>query len=598
MPLDNSFTTVGRGSVSKLHAWRTPAAAAVVGIILAVVIVERVPLTARSLLDTAIAMHTEEPGALMLHVYSGVQGRPTETCDTFAARHASVIEQIRLEASHASQGVLAGPIATVRIFDRRMRELFLTRPDESCWKEFEDYAYFQSGFPADARYIWTFARLGLSTVHVAFALIVGAWAGLVCLFLIARRLSGSSLVGLATVILNAAVWEWWRFPVGNYLFVLNCFVPMFVAMRLATPPADGGLSGGRLLALEVALIAAFVPHAFLQGFVFPFTHRVNGTLAVIVILAVGLLRLDKRVIARGAVILIAVALLNAPFYRSVNGLYGQLTTQNLAANGGFIEGQMAMSFFERPTYLGLPNGDYAFTWMHAIDPFLYYTAPHLIVHQAFRYFGQTMMGDVLLSHPLTIASAIYRPVVIQTVYHHELYFWWYRPVDLAATVRYWAMVCAFGSFAAACAWSISRSHRWSLLWPVAAFIGWHAFGVNTILTVVHTHEKYIFSGALLLLTLAPAITMFLIRDTLRERRIATPRPMVMVWLRSRWPFGVRATAGAGLVAAFRDDAGPGCGGAEGNRRLLVVVPGSRRLAAFRDLRSRAMAVAGATAEPG
>lgn len=531
--------------------WRSIAAEAVTFAVLAVLIVDRVPLSANALLDVAIAMHTEEPGARMLHVFSGVQGRPTETCDTFEARHAGVVAAIQAEASTAGDaGWLSGTLTTLGAIDERVRGLFLTRPDESCWKEFADYAYFQGGFPADARYIWAIGRLGLSTAHVALALIVGAWAGLLCLFLIARRLSGSSLVGLATVSLNAAIWRWWDFPVGNSLFVLNCFVPLYLAMRLATPPQEGRLTGAKLIAAEIALIACFVPSAFLQGFFSPFTHRVNGTLAIIAILTVGLLQMNRRVLARGAAVLIAVTLLNVPFYRDVNGLYAQLTTQNLAANGGFIEGQMAQSLYERPTYLGLPNGDYGFTWMHAIDPYLYYTAPHLVIHQAFRYFGSTILGDVLLTHPLTLASAVYRRVFIQIGYHHEMYFWWYRPTGTSAQIKYGAVAAAFVAFVVTCAWSLARGHRWSVLWPLALFIGWHTFGVNTIMTIVHTHEKYVFSGVLLLLTLAPAMAVFVFRDTRRERREPRPAPAVLRQLRDWWPYRPRITAAAAAAAVL------------------------------------------------
>jgi len=525
-----SSRTAAAKAVRVLWPWLSVA-------LLALIIVERLPLTGASLLDATVALHTRPTtGAQMVHVFSAVQGRPTETCDTFAAAHEEMLRRVSAEVRTVDpQGSISGLIPTIKILDREIRKLFLSRPQDSCWREFGYYVYFQAGFSSDAPYIWVLRTLGLSTVHVALVLMLGSWAGLWCLFLIARRLSGSRLVGLATVVLNAVIWEYWQFPQATYIYILNCFVPLYLGMVLASPgPVLTSVRGWNGLA-DALLIGVFSLHALLQLFIYPFTHRVNGTLIVITVLLVGVLRFDKRVVLRGAALLVAVNLVAFPYYREMNGTYRQLTTQNLAASEGFAAGQMAWGLFERPTYLGLPNGDYGFTWMHAFDPYLYYTAPNLIVHQSFKHFGTTMMKEVLLTSPVTLISAVTKRVFVQTAYHHHLLFWWYQPPSGAATLRYAALMASLLMFAAGCIWSINRHRRWADWWPASAMIGWHFFGINTILTVVHVHDNYMMSGVVVLLTLIPALAIFIARDVVHQRRQPDAEPSLMTRLVARWP---------------------------------------------------------------
>jgi hypothetical protein len=72
------------GSGSRLRRLMATSRLLVVAAVLALVIVARLPLTGATVLDSAARLHTrQQPAGQMLHVFSAVQGRPTETCSTF-----------------------------------------------------------------------------------------------------------------------------------------------------------------------------------------------------------------------------------------------------------------------------------------------------------------------------------------------------------------------------------------------------------------------------------------------------------------------------------------------------------------------------------
>ena len=110
-----------------------------------------------------------------------------------------------------------------------------------------------------------------------------------------------------------------------------------------------------------------------------------------------------------------------------------------------------------------------------------------------------------IHHPLTLVEALWKRLLIQTVYHRELNPIWYYEGDRPARLRGIGFAASLSVFTIALLWSAPRPSTWALLWPPAALIGWHLFGVNTLLTMVHLHVNYVFSGLFMLLALTPAM---------------------------------------------------------------------------------------------
>ncbi len=490
---------------------------------------QRLPFTADELLARSVDLQ-EQQGGPGSHVYAALQGRPTELCDAFGARLPPVISGLRtslttIKASTPSE--IARMSRLMSVYTHDIRALYFSPPpDASCWKEDRNAAYFQAGFPIDTPFIWIMRRLGGSTIDVTLVLMVGSWIGLICLFLSARRLTGSAIGGLATVALGLFAWDAWEISGGTWFFVFNAFVPMYAGQLLCAPePLVASRRPAVRWAAEGLLIAAVAFHSLLQIFVYPFTHRMNASVILAVIVACGVLLRNRRILARAVVLAVALWAVMQPYYRDSKTLHAQLTNFNLAAGDAFTTAMIAMGLYERPTYLGLPNGDYAFTWIQNMDPYLLYTAPNLVVHQSLDHSGRALVSETVWRHPLTLIEAIWKRVMIQTVYHRELNPFWYYKHDRSAVVRGAVALTAMAMFAAVVVASLALPATWPLLWPPAALVGWHLLGVNTLLTMVHLHVNYVFSGLFMLLALTPAMAVgvFRHRASLHARPVAALR---------------------------------------------------------------------------
>jgi hypothetical protein len=490
---------------------------------------QRLPFTADDLLARSLELQTPQGGPES-HVYAAIQGHPTETCAAFGALEPPVLAAIGADAAAIKARTASEPsriAQLVRGYSRDIRRLFLTPPVEaSCWKEDTNSAYFQSRFPIDSPYMWMFRRLNVSTIHVALALIVGAWLGMVCLFLAARRLTGSAAGGILTVALSQYVWDRWALPGGTHYFVFNAFVPVYAGQLLcASRPIVAARHWAVRASVEGVVIGLIALHSLLQIFAYPVAHRLNAAVIVGVVGGVGLLLRDQRVILRAVALAVALYIVTQPYYRETRRLFAQLTTVNLAAGEEYTAVMGAIGMFERPTYLGLPSGDYAFTWVRAMDAYLFYNAPHLAVHQSFNPSGRTLLYETIFRHPLTLIEAGWKRVLIQTVYHRHLNAFWYYKHDASASRRNAAFLTAVAVFGLVCAFSIAYPSSWPLLWPPAALIAWQLFGVDTLFTFIHVHTNYVFSGLFLLLTLAPAMAVCAWRQR-EEPRAAAVRAWV------------------------------------------------------------------------
>lgn len=509
---------------------------------------QRLPFTADELLARSIELQVPQGGPAS-HVYSALQGHPTEVCEAFDARQPPVLDGIKaaLVAIKAGTSFEALRIARlIGVYDRDVRALYLTPPaSPSCWKEEANTAYFQAGFPIDAPFIWSMRRLGTSTIHVTAALMLGSWLGLVCLFLVARRLTGSAILGMLTVALGQYVWNAWTISGGGSFFVFNAFVPMYAGQLLcSSAPIVAARHWAVRWAAEGLLIALVALHSLLQIFVYPFTHRLNATVVLVIVAGCGLALWDRRVLVRAAVLAVALYAVMQPYYRSSKTLHAQLTNYNLAAGEAFTNVMIAMGMFERPTYLGLPNGDYAFSWIQDMDPYLLYTAPNLMAHQSLDYSGRTLVAETVLHRPLTLIEALWKRTLIQTAYHRELNPFWYYKHDRSAAVRGAAVLAALAVFGVICLRSLAYPSTWALLWPPAALIGWHLFGVNTLLTMVHLHVNYVFSGLFMLLSLTPVLALCV----WRHRADPVARPLAALSAAARTlPSPMRWSAAAALA---------------------------------------------------
>lgn len=485
----------------------------------------RLPPTADALLARAIEMQTPQGGGAS-HIYGTLQGRPSELCSAFAARQPPVLAAIAAQLEGIKASTQFEPARIVQVMDAFTREvhaLFWSPPeDPSCWTHDANYAYFQAGYPIDAPFIWITRRLGLSTIHVALALTMGSWLGLICLVLAARRLSGSAACGILSVMVLHYAWSEWSLTEGNYLFVFNAFVPLYAGQLLASSRPIADLRNQIVRwGVEALLVLAVAFHSLLQIFVYPFNHRLNGTVVLLVVGLIGLLLRDRRILLRTLVLAVALNLVLQPYYRDSKADHAQLTNFNLAAGQGFTNVMLAMGMFERPTFLGLPNGDFAFTWIHWLDPYLKSVAPHLVVHQSLDTGGRELFAETLRHTPLTFAEALWKRLLVQTVFHRELNIGWYFQNDAAAWWRGAVFSASLVLFAAVCLWTLAFPAAWPLVWPPVALIGWQLFGVNTLLTMVHLHTVYSFTGLVMLLALTPPLVV----GAWRSRRGEMARPL-------------------------------------------------------------------------
>ena len=440
-------------------------------------------------------------------VYSHLHQRPFEYCQGAEQRHVELLTRVSdalpaIEAS--SRFELVRLFRLIRTFNRETQTFYTTRCP-STWSYFYTYVDYQSSLMKVAPAIWVLDALHRSEIYIIVVLIVGSWFGIFSLFWVAKRLTGSAIVGGVTL---AALWfSLDFFSPGLYadlrLNVLNTFALVGVAQFLCElPPIANRI---RRWAVELSAALAFAVSAMLLTFLRMPSTKLDAIAVIACVFAVAAVRRSPAVLRRAILVVVMVTAVQWPYQTFSKSLLAPVGAVNTAAAEEYKVLSAVQFLTERPSHFGNFILDYNFTWMFDADYYLIQLSPVSAMHHGFPAWGRKFLQETVLHHPTELPNAWWKRFLIQTVYHDQLSYGIYRNHQTAGTVTLWLAVTLI-------AFLVLRGRRLAACWPLVGLVLWEVFGLHTFLGLMHIHSVYIAKGIPLLWTALPSLAFLGVRE--------------------------------------------------------------------------------------
>ncbi len=433
-------------------------------------------------------------------VYSHAHQRPFETCEGADQRHSELLDRVAAERPAIDASSPYEPVRLfrlIRAFNRETQTFYTTRCPTQ-WSYSYSYVDYQSGLMKVAPALWIIDALHRSEIYIVVLLALGSWFGVFCLFWLTKKLTGSVLVGFASL---GALW----FGLGFFgpilyadfrLNLLNTFALVGVAVFLCELPRDS-LWWRRWL-VEVSAALVFAIYAMLLTFLRLPSTRIDATVVLAMLFVVAVLRRSPGMLRRAVLAFILVTAVQWPYQRYSATLLGPVQAVN-TANADEYKIVNAVQFLtERPGHFGNFILDFNFTWIFDADYYLRQLTPVQALHHGYPAWGRQFLLETLLEHPTEFPNAWWRRFLVQIVYHAPMSYGIYKGNDTAGTAVVWFAVPLI----------FFLVFRWRVLasaWPLLGLVGWELFGLHTFLGLMHVHPVYLLKGVPLLWCALPTI---------------------------------------------------------------------------------------------
>jgi hypothetical protein len=469
------------------------------------------PLNVGTVLPAAMSATYNDGYSYLDRTYNYIQGRPFETSPSFLARKVVTMKRIEAGAARIEAEASFSPIAVarlVRLFRREMHRLVTSQSADWRWLEY--YSFYQAASVYEVPWTWLIDRLGSSEIHAVLLIHVCVWLGLGSLFLLTRSLTGSRVLACSALLMPGTIayllgqLGGTRVLIDTRLWCSTHYLPTLFTVHLGTllirlpgEPSAGRRCQVGLCALGLGLMA--VVSLYLR----PFVHRPESLLVAIIVLAVGCVRLDSRLIMRGFVALAAVQLAMLPFRTYCRELWSPVTTLDHGASAAFVPASGFFGVSERPNAYAVPPIDYAFTLAFRHDPLLYRLAPDTVVHHSFRVWGVDGLKDLIVGHPLVAAEILVKRIYAQLRYLRAFSFGLFDGPrgHHAFRITVAGVVLLLLVLAEAALSGVAGTH----CAPLLGVLLWNVLGLNSLFTIIHIHGAYSADGVRLLACVLPLL---------------------------------------------------------------------------------------------
>ncbi len=440
-------------------------------------------------------------------VYSHAHQRPFEVCEGADQRHSELLDRVAAQRPAIDASSPYAPVRLfrlIRAFNRETQTFYTTRCPTQ-WSYSYSYVDYQSGLMKVAPALWVIDALHRSEIYIVVLLVLGSWFGVFCLFWLTKKLTGSVLVGFASL---GALW----FSLGFFgpilyadfqLNLLNTFALIGVAVFLCELPRDSRWQRRWLVEVSAALV--FAIYAMLLTFLRLPSTRIDATVVLAMLFVVAALRRSPDMLRRAVLVFVLVTVVQTPYQRYSATLLGPVQAVN-TANADEYKTVNAVQFLtERPGHFGNFILDFNFTWIFDADYYLRQLTPVQALHHGYPAWGRQYLLETILEHPTEFPNAWWRRFLVQIVYHAPMSYGIYKGNDAAGTTVVWLAVPLIFFL-------VFRWRKFASAWPLLGLVGWEVFGLHTFLGLMHVHAVYLLKGIPLLWCALPTIVFLAGRE--------------------------------------------------------------------------------------
>ncbi len=500
--------------------WRI-ASALVQAVAIAVVCWQLSPIDTQTVLSAASEyVRTTGFGPYDRLVYSHAHRRPFEVCEGADARHAELLERVQ----QARPGIEASsPYLPVQLFHlirtfNRETQSFYTTECPTNWSYFYSYVDYQSGLMKVAPSIWVIDALHRSEIYIIVILIFGSWVGIFSLFWLTKRLTGSVLIGFASV---GALWFgiWFAGPILHLDFRLNLFntfTLVAAAQFLCDLPRQE--RRWRMWAMELAGALVFAVGALLLIFPRLPSTRLDATALIACMLVVAVIRWNADVLRRTVLVFLLVSAVQWPYREYSASLLAPVAPVNTAEAGEYKTVNAAMFLDERPGHFGNFILDYNFTWIFDADYYLLQLSPVQALHHGYPAWGRKFLTETALHHFSEFPKSWLGRFVAQIIYHREFSYQHYRDHAQRGTIVLWIGTALIF-------FVVARGRATVSALPLIGLVMWEVFGLHTFLALMHVHSIYLLKGVPMLWVAIPSLVYL----AGREARAMYQKPPRWSW---------------------------------------------------------------------
>lgn len=479
-------------------------------------------------------------------LYSELHEQPFAYCDTYYAQRQEALAPVRARAAQLVRTAPHAVLAMARDYDAAMSEHY-EADCRSPWRPYQNSARFQAVFTQDYPLYYLISEWRLTEVRLALVQIVVGWLGVIAIAFLSVYFWRSPLAPVVALVvtsfvvshtfggLYAALLPGLPLVTTSQTFLLPAVTVLLIVAMIQ--PALQPAAGLAAIWATVGLALVYGAHGLLY---YVADTPVARTFTLVGLAYVGVVGLARRrwQVAASAVLAVGVAFaLDRAFTRPGLEIYSAVTLANHLASDAYTPVMIYMGLFERPSPFGLFYMDEIFAWIINQDPVLVRVAPFMAVHQSYAHTGSALVWQAITTHPIAIAEAVFRRVLIQT---------FYRPLWISWTLKIdWMYTATFLALLGINAWAWRRTALFLALTPVTLCLLVNQFAVNTVMTLVHTNARWTLLGVILMFPLVP-LYLFVLARLLRSTAWRRPDwAAIAPALRARpW----RAAAAAAVLA--------------------------------------------------
>ena len=249
-----------------------------------------------------------------LLIYVNVQRRPFEVCASQMQQRDDMFTAVTHDfevISRSNPGEFRRIAALVRDYNKEALA-FDGSPCKSGWSRFFYYIDYAYSFPGATPYIWLI-HFKLSEIYASLAVMLSAYIGCSCAFLIGRRLVGSNIGGL--LMLAGLILTTRFFPDRGISLQYNLLAfPLMYAGQVLAVPESGG-SHRRIFSWKWgAALVLFGAISVITLFGLPVIIKMWALAVALLTAAVMVMQWNRRALIRAALVLIAVFAFRLPYY--------------------------------------------------------------------------------------------------------------------------------------------------------------------------------------------------------------------------------------------------------------------------------------------
>jgi hypothetical protein len=443
-------------------------------------------------------------------IYSELHEQPFAWCDSYYPQREEALTSVRLRARDLRPSDV---LTFVRDYDATMSAHY----EEDCripWHAYSNPANFQKVFTQDYPLFYLISELRLTEVRLALLQFVAAWMGLAAVALLAVYFWRSPVAPVAALLLTSWIAKQafvrqavvavpgagtlgvirpdFLFPAVTILLILAMMQPILKRGAAATPAW-----------IIVPLALTYAVHTLLYYAIDPPVARLFALIGLAYVGAVGLGHRRWQVVGTAALAAALQLWFDHAFARPGLQIYSAVTLANHLASEAYTNLMVYMGFFERPSPFGLFYMDEIFGWIIDQDPVLVHAGPFMAVHHSYAEIGRTMVRQAITTEPLMVLDAVFRRVLIQ-MFYRPLWSFWTLTID-------WVYTSTLLSMFAVNLWAWRRRALFLAITPITLCLLVNQFAVNTVITLVHTHNRWNNLGVMLMFAVAPLYLFVAVR---------------------------------------------------------------------------------------